>query len=241
MATSGGPNIILDGLILYADPANIKSNEGGVNMADLMGNYSDQTLTSTEMTMEGDPKFITSTGDGGNFRFLRTAGNIDWATTEWSVSAWGLRDTSTANESRMWDLLNAGNGHLRLTLDAVPDLNFRPTAGGGFDLVSGGSSETGQWYNIVITKSGTTSGGSATYVMYNNGYSVASNTSTALVTDVNFNYIVIMRSPDDDQGNTVSWDGNFGPFAVYNRVLTAGEVKQNYDGLKTRFGLDIKN
>ena len=48
---------------------------------------------------------------------------------------------------------------------------------------------------------------------------VASNTSAALVTDVNFNYIIIMRSPDDDQGNTVSWDGDFGPFAVYNRVF----------------------
>ena len=48
-----GPNIILDGLILYADPANIKSNEGGINMADLMGNYSDQTFTPTEMDYRG--------------------------------------------------------------------------------------------------------------------------------------------------------------------------------------------
>lgn len=237
-----GPNIVLDGLVLYADPANIKSNEGGINMADLMGNYTDQTLASTEMSIEGDPKIITSNGDGGNFRFLEKNGNyINWATTEWSISAWGLRDNSTARENRMWDVLNAGNGHLRLTLDAVPDLNFRPTAGGQTSLVSGGSSEIGQWYNIVITKSGTTSGGSATYVMYNNGYSVASNTSTALITDGNFTYIRIMRSADDDQGDTISWDGDFGPFAVYNRVLTAGEVKQNYDGLKTRFGLDIKN
>ena len=236
MAFFRGPNIVLDGLILYADPANIKSNEGGVNMADLMGNYTDQTFASTEMSIEGDPKIITSNGDGGNFRFLKTGGDINWATTEWSISAWGLRDTSTANESRMWDLTNAGNGHLRLTLDSVPDLNFRLTAGGGNNLVSGGTSSTGQWYNIVITKSGTTSGGSATYVMYNNGNSVASNTSTALVTDANFTYIRIMRSADDDQTN-ISWDGDFGPFAVYNRVLTAGEVSQNYNALKSRFGL----
>ena len=231
-----GPNIVLDGLILYADPANIKSNEGGVNMADLMGNYTDQTFASTEMSIEGDPKIITSNGDGGNFRFLKTGGDINWATTEWSISAWGLRDTSTANESRMWDLTNAGNGHLRLTLDSVPDLNFRLTAGGGNNLVSGGTSSTGQWYNIVITKSGTTSGGSATYVMYNNGNSVASNTSTALTTDSNFTYIRIMRSVDDDT-SAKSWDGDFGPFAVYNKVLTATEVSQNYNALKSRFGL----
>ena len=45
-----------------------------------------------------------------------------------------------------------------------------------------------------------------------------------------------MRSADDDQTN-ISWDGDFGPFAVYNRVLTAGEVSQNYNALKSRFGL----
>jgi len=49
----------------------------------------------------------------------------------------------------MWDLTNAGNGHLRLTLDSVPDLNFRLTAGSSNNLVSGGTSSTGQWYNIL--------------------------------------------------------------------------------------------
>ena len=158
------------------------------------------------------------------------------ATTEWSISAWGLRDNTIAKENRMWDLTNAGNGHLRLTLDSVPDLNFRLTAGGGNNLVSGGTSSTGQWYNIVITKSGTTSGGSATYIMYNNGRYITSNSSTALVTDSNFTYIRIMRSADDDQ-TSISWDGDFGPFAVYNRTLSQTEIEQNFNAQKSRFGL----
>jgi len=237
MAFFRGPNIVTDGLVLYSDPANLKSNEGGINMVDMMGNYNDDVYSSTEMSIGGNPKVITSNGDGGNFRYLEKNGNhINWATTEWSISAWGLRDNTTDKENRMWDLLNAGNGHLRLTLDSTPDLNFRPTAGGSTNLVSGGTSSTGQWYNIVITKSGTTSGGSATYVMYNNGILVASNTSTALVTDANFTYIRIMRSPDDDQTN-ISWDGDFGPFATYNRILTDDEVAQNYNSQKSRFGL----
>ena len=237
MAFFRGPNIVTDGLVLYSDPANSKSNEGGINMVDMMGNYNDSVFNSTEMSIGGNPKVITSNGDGGNFRYLEKNGNyIDWATTEWSISAWGLRDTLSSKENRMWDLTNAGNGHLRLTLDSVPDLNFRLTAGGSNNLVSGGTSSTGQWYNIVITKSGTTSGGSATYIMYNNGISVASNSSTALVTDSNFTYIRIMRSADDDT-TLISWDGDFGPFAVYNKVLNAGEVSQNYNALKSRFGL----
>ncbi len=234
-----GPDIVQDGLILYADPANLKSNEGGLNMVDMTGTYDEGILYASQMSIGGNPKFITSNGGGGQFRYYPLGGGvdlIDWATTEWSISAWGLRDTSTSRKIKMWDLSNAGNGHLTLALGSVPNLNFRPAGSGSADLVSGGSSITGQWYNIVITKSGTTSGGSATYVMYNNGVQVASNTTSALITESAFTYITIMRSPDDDQP-TISWDGDFGPFSVYNKILSAAEVVQNFNGLKSRFGL----
>ena len=237
MGSFGGPNIVTDGLILYADPANLKSNESGLNMVDMTGTYDESISNASQMSIGGNPKFITSNGGGGQFRYYPLGGGgdlIDWATTEWSISVWGLRDTSTSNKTRMWDLSNAGNGHLRLTLDSVPDLNFRPAGSGSGDLVSGGSSITGQWYNIVITKSGITSGGSATYVMYNNGVQVASNTTSALITESAFTYITIMRSPDDDQ-TTISWDGDFGPFSVYNKILSAAEVAQNYNAQKNRF------
>ena len=238
MASKLGPNLITDSLILYADPANVKSNEGGVLMADMKANYVDDTFTPAQMSIGGDPKVITSNGDGGNFRYYPAGGSgslIDWATTEWTISCWGLRDNSTAKENRMWDLLNAGNGHLRLTLDSVPDLEFRPAGGSSYNLISGGTSTTGVWYNIVITKSGISSGGDANYVMYNNGVQAATNTSDDLITSSAFTYVTIMRSPDDDQGNSVSWDGNFGPFSIYSKVLTAAEVLQNYNALKSRF------
>ena len=232
-----GPNIVTDGLVLYADPANLKSNEGGLHMADMMGIYNESISNASQMSIGGNPKFITSNGGGGQFQYYPASGGgglIDWATTEWSISAWGLRDTSTSNKIRMWDLSNVGNGHFRLTLGNVPDLNFRPAGGSSDNMVSGGSSVTGQWYNIVITKSGTVSGGSATYIMYNNGVQVASNTSSALTTESAFTYITLMRSPDDDQVN-ISWDGDFGPFSVYNRPLSSSEVAQNFNGLKSRF------
>ena len=39
MAYFTGPNIVINGLTLYADPANLKSNEGGVNMVDMTSTY----------------------------------------------------------------------------------------------------------------------------------------------------------------------------------------------------------
>ena len=70
--------------------------------------------------------------------------------------------------------------------------------------------------------------------MYNNGVQVASNTSSALTTESAFTYISLLRSPDDDQ-TTISWDGDFGPFSVYNKILSAAEVAQNFNALKSRF------
>jgi hypothetical protein len=33
------------------------------------------------------------------------------------------------------------------------------------------------------------------------------------------------------------WNGNIGPVQFYNRALSAGEVLQNYQAQKERFGL----
>jgi len=233
-----GPKIVTDGLILLADPANDKSTGGGVNMSDILENYTNSLQNTGEMSINGDPSFLTNTGDGGTSRYTRTAGDINWATTNFSFCTWAKRPNFTdSKQGRIFDLLKAGNGHFRLTLDATPDLNFRPTAGGSTDLVSGGSAEVAKWYNITVTKSGITSGGSADYVLYINGESVATNTSSALVTDANFTYIQTMNSNDDDDGSTITWNGDFGPFLVYDRVLNSDEVLQNYNSLKSRFNL----
>jgi len=37
--------------------------------------------------------------------------------------------------------------------------------------------------------------------------------------------------------STGSWDGKISPTAIYNRVLTNNEVKQNFEALRSRFGI----
>ena len=174
-----------------------------------------------------------STGVGGNLSWPRS---INWAETSFTFSGWGNRDDlDDDREGRIVDVLNAGNGHLRLTLKTNPDLRFRPTAGGGNNLISATKTiNAGEWYNLVVVKSGVTSGGSASYVMYLNGEQIATNTSSALATDSNFTRYRLMRSADDDQ-SSISWLGKFGPFYSYTRALTDSEVLQNYNATKSRF------
>lgn len=236
MAFGRGPKIVKDGLILLADPSNPKSNAGIAGMKDIVGSWSQTRQTTSELSLTGNPSVITNSSLGGSIYYSRSP-YIDWATTSFTFSGWGKRDDySDSKEGRIYDCLNAGNGHLRLTLDGTPDLNFRPTAGGSTDLVSGGTTTAGNWYNVVVTKEGTTSGGSADYTLYVNGEQVATNTSSALVTDANFTIIRIMRSVDDDTPS-ISWNGDFGQFMVYNRAISADEVLQNYNATKSRFGL----
>jgi len=174
-----------------------------------------------------------STGVGGNLSWTRS---INWAETSFTFSGWGNRDDlNDDKEGRIVDVLNAGNGHLRLTLKTNPTFIFRPTGGGGNTLISATKTiNAGEWYNLVVVKSGETSGGSASYIMYLNGEQIATNSSSALATDSNFTRYRLMRSADDDQ-SSISWLGKFGPFYSYTRALTDSEVLQNYNATKSRF------
>lgn len=236
MATLYSPKIVTDGLILLGDPGNTKSNRGIAAIYDIAGSWNHTRNSTSELSLTGTPSVITNTSLGGSIYYGRSP-YIDWATTSFTFSSWGKRDDyNDSKEGRMFDALNAGNGHLRLTLQGTCAFNFRPTAGGGNTLISGGSTTAGNWYNVTVTKEGSTSGGSANYTLYVNGEQVATNTSSALVTDANFTVIRTMRSSDDDQSG-ISWNGDFGPFTVYNRAITSKEVLDNYNAFKGRFGL----
>jgi len=230
MATQVKPHIITEGVDEVIDAGDPKcltasdSIQGRINQLSNVRSGSGITFSNG---------VTNSTGAGGNLSWSRS---INWAETSFTFSGWGNRDDlDDDKEGRIVDVLNAGNGHLRLTLKTNPDLQFRPTAGGGTNLVSATKTiNAGEWYNLVVTKSGETSGGSANYALYLNGEQIGTNTSSALVTDSNFTKYRLMRSADDDQ-SSISWLGKYGPFYSYTRALTEAEVLQNYNALKGRF------
>lgn len=238
MGFTRGPQIVTNNLILLADPSNIKSTGGSVNMSDMLGNYTNSVTDVSEMSIISSPSFLKNTGDGGLLRYNAIAEDVNWATTNFSFCTWGKRiDYVNSKQGRIFDLLKAANGHLRLTLETIPTFGFRPTAGATTTLVAGGTTDPGNWYNITVTKKGEVSGGSAVYSLYLNGKLVGTNTTSTLITDSNFTYIQTMNSNDDDD-NSITWNGDFGPFLLYNSVLTPLEVLKNYNAIKSRFELE---
>ena len=80
-------------------------------------------------------------------------------------------------------------------------------------------------------------------ICYSIGTSAKGYLDASLTTNVSYGSMVVLGSSTGDNiigdfGNGVhDVYGNIGPFHVYNRTLSAQEVKQNYNALKGRFGL----
>jgi hypothetical protein len=68
--------------------------------------------------------------------------------------------------------------------------------------------------------------------IYRNGSLLASNTTTAA--NINLNSNGVLLNPNDEG---YGWNGKLAYFSVYNREITINEYLQNYNALKTRFGL----
>jgi len=231
MGLAHQPKIVTDGLDAVIDINHPRCYNGGTQLNALVANV--QSIVSGTGSFTYNNGIIINDGSGGSLTWARS---INWAETSFTFSGWGNRDDlDDDREGRIVDVVNAGNGHLRLTLATNPSFRFRPTAGSGYNLVTATQTiNAGQWYNLVVTKEGQTSGGSASYKMYLNGEQIATNTSTGLVTDSNFTRYRVMRSSDDDQSG-ISWLGKFGPFCSYTKALTDAEVLQNYNATKSRF------
>jgi len=232
MAVNYQNNIVTDQLAIAVDVSSPRCLAGSTVKALINGNSD----SDTKLSFAGQPLYIVNDGSGGELNFSQST---NWATTSFTFSAWGQRNGLSDNrEGVMCDQLLAGNGHLRMSLIyPYPKFQFRPAGGSGTNILTSSSSfDDNRWYNLVVTKEGTTSGGSADYVMYLNGVVVDTATSSVLVTASQFSQYKLMRSADDDSPFT-SWLGNFGPFHAYTKALSNKEVAQNFNAIRGRFGI----
>ena len=234
MAVNYQNKIVTDQLDIAVDVSSPRCYPlAGSTVTALINGNSD---TDSKLNFSGEPLCIDNDGTGGELSFSQSN---NWATTSFTFSAWGQRNGLSDNrEGVMCDQLLAGNGHLRMSLlYPNPKFQFRPPGGSSTNILTSSSSfNDNAWYNLVVTKEGTTSGGSADYVMYLNGAVVNSATSSVLETSSNFTQYKLMRSTDHDSSST-SWLGNFGPFHAYTKALSNKEVAQNFNAIRGRFGI----
>lgn len=233
MAVHGGPNIVEDDLVLCLDAANAKSYTGiGTAWTDISGNGNNITLSSSGISYD-------STDGGGSIVFDGTDGkgsnslsidNID--DNGGSLEVWcKITDTSSYRHIAGWRdsdkfymLLLYNNGSMEARADG---------AGSHVDIVSsdyGTSFWADNWNQIVLTLNRSDN----KTRFYLNGSLVDTSSSTVGAMGTN-NLFELMKTADLGSATSA---GKLSQVRVYSgKVLSAAEVKQNYDAVKIRFGL----
>ena len=189
----------------------------GTTWYDLSGNGYNGTLTNSPtynnsgyFDFDGSDDYVsTSFGSGRNVY-----------SNPISFVAWVKSDTTTNNKMWLDHGSNGTNQRLYSGLITADNAAAFGIQGSPWSLPS--NADTSKWYHQAIVMD------SGTARAYYDG--IAAGTKSYTSYTLPGNTIVGGRS-------TYYWDGKIARFAIYNKALTAAEVLQNYNALKSRFGL----
>ena len=220
MGISYNPRIVTDGLVLALDAGNTKSYPGsGTTWTDLSGGGNTGTLTN-------GPTYSSANGgslvfDGVNDYIDLNTNNIITGTNPFTFEAF----YKVTNASVVAELFgNYGTGYTSNTIwisgrygvyinTLVPYFQGYPLGVGT--------------YHMAFTRTST-----GDCILYKNGIVDGTATSTTSIS-VGQNF----RIGSDVNGIGEVFGGELYSLKVYNRALSAAEISQNFNALKSRYGL----
>lgn len=219
------PNIVRDRLVIALDPANVKSYPGsGSTWYDLSGNDNHATLFNT-------PSFSNGTLElNGTNQYAQITANqtsLDFR-YEQTIMVWEYH-TFTSGRRNIWDQAYGGYGTWTHEQGSYINYYYGDAGVNNTPYTNKGSTSTstGQWNCMTSVRD------VSNFTFYNSTTGTSSTQSNPYadqpVTSANIRIGL---------GYTgVYWIGSLGPILVYDKALTALEVLQNYNAMKSRFGL----
>lgn len=238
---SGGPNVVMDGLVLYLDAGNRISYPGtGTVWSDISRGGNNGTLTN-------GPTF--NVNNGGSIVFDGSNDYVGWNTLNavkwqnWNAitieTVFTLNSYAGATSGRQYLFDYRDNGGINGALGLFHDSSISPvglklfynTTGTSFEepLVTTLSLNTIVYHQLVFDK--TTSTNNIRHFI--NGSNVLTRSVTIDSTTTNSGAVWLGRY----SGGGFQWHGNIFSHRVYTRALTNQEILQNYNATKVRFGL----
>ena len=224
------PSIITTGALLYVDAGQTSSYPGtGTTWTDLSGNTNNATLVSPNFTSAGAASYFTFNGLGSNYAST-TASKFNTTYTGKTVFVAARMTAVLAGAYRGLFGTNDGassrrnfNTYIYSPSTGVYQIHY--SAGGVGGLSNNLSLTTNQWFTLAVTH---TTGGLVSY--YLNGQPAGTNTGITFTqyTSNAGEYVALCDN---------YWYGDIGVCAVYGRALTAEEMLQNHNAVKTRYGI----
>ena len=228
----------MNGLVLCLDAANTKSYPGsGTTWTDLSGCGNTGTLTN-------GPTYSSSNGgsivfDGTNDYVENTSPNLGiTGNASITLSCW-FYFTGTSSTGSYVVLLAYGNGPSALDTFALSITDVYRLAfafnGGNQAISNQNLITTNTWYNFVGTK--TPGAINTTTNLYLNGSQISIASAPTGTPNVTSRVIRVGRWTNEGVGNEYYYTGRVANVQIYNRALTASEIQQNFNALRSRFGI----
>ena len=225
MGSAAGPNLVTDNLILYLDAANTNSySNSGTTWNDLSGNGYDATLTN-------GPTYNSDNGgyfifDGTNDHAVIDSSFQVSTSGTYSFEAWIYKTATSVNNAGM--LISGGYGGDK---DGIIISSEDYAISGTIRVFSLGGTCAAVYYNGVSqTLRGDSIVTNETFNL-NEWINIALTGITVNNTDGAAHHI------GQNNNDTNEFGGRISNIKLYDRTLTAAEVKQNFNKLRWRFGI----
>lgn len=228
MAVFSGPEVINNGLVLHLDASNSRSYPGsGTAWSDLSGNGNNGLLTNGPAFSNTLKKF--SFDSVNDFVSVNTLTNVDFITTftiECVFKQLGASNPGPIVEKYNWAVANKGGWGLRFM---GGNLGFFTGVQSNSELTQiGYNLATNLIHHVSVTFS---NGITAIYV---NGNTVKTHTFSLLpATTVGMPLYLAQRGDNSGAFNNIE----IYKTKLYNRALTATEIKQNFEATRSRYGI----
>jgi len=224
---SGGPNIVMDGLVLWLDAANPKSYVSGSTT------WNDISRTGVNGTLTNGPTFSSANGgsivlDGVNDSILMSSiptSSFSLISSSFTVNMWVYINSENAGFASSNQSPTNGGQYSFVRRYGALGISFY---NGATDIVGNRTLPTGSWVNVTHTHDFS----NQTSSIYQQTVLVGAKSMTAspLITSASL---------------YLGWYGFGGAYLngsiavtqIYNRALSTQEILQNYNALKSRFNL----
>lgn len=255
MSVAAGPKLAHKGIELFLDAANKRSYPGsGSTWFDASGNGRNGTLsgnTAPTYVSDANGSMDFTPGTGNSWVYIphddNIRDNVFDITTNFTLTAWINIDTArnygtviakangnswSNSTNSIWVFISGDTGYIR----GISGTGVATNGSTEYKYINYNTNVTGRWINVTYTGDGTNA------ILYINGYNVGTFAFSGITSPVTSHTRGITMGTRAENGSGAlnanpELDGKVAMVAAYNQALTSAEVLQNYNALKSRFGL----
>lgn len=223
MALAHSPSIVTSGLVLCVDAGNPRSYSGSGTQ------WNDATSSGFNFSLTNGPVYSSSnlgsfTFDGVN-DFASASDNTALNTQTPTVEVWVRTNATTQNG--FWFEKGSVNSQYALFQEGTQIQWRMGPLGDCISYPTANTMTANVWYQVVATRV------SGSQFLYINGVAVASGTQTGTISTNSSGMFIGAYGT----GTGYFYNGALSICRVYNRVLSAAEVLQNFNAARGRYGI----